>query len=143
MLRNKREEVKVMSYELRQDEENFPKLEEYYKQIPNTKRPIDNSLDKVRVFFPSVFDLISDIDEAMESQIASHALSVMVMELKKSLLIRAIEIWLELGKFAYFLVFQDLTKEFQDLKTKKDTKLKEKLDQILQKHLSKMYEKFG
>lgn len=79
----------------------------------------------------------------MESQIASHALSVMVMELKKSLLIRAIEIWLELGKFAYFLVFQDLTKEFQDLKTKKDTKLKEKLDQILQKHLSKMYEKFG
>lgn len=95
------------------------------------------------MFFPSVFDLITDINNALENSIISYALEVMIQELKKSLLIRAIDIWLELGKYAYFLVFQDLTKEFQSLTTKKDANLKKTLDQILQDHLSKMHQDFG
>lgn len=56
---------------------------------------------------------------------------------------RAANIWLQLGKYAFYLVLEDLTTEFTNLVPKKDTEIKKEIDELLIKYLGRMRMHYG
>jgi hypothetical protein len=99
----------------------------------------------MKTHFPLVYHLIGDMNKAISEsgKVISPAVKDLFYELQKSLLLRAANIWLQLGRYAYFLVLEDLTSEFHNLKPKKDTDVKEKVDSILVHYLGTMRIQYG
>lgn len=64
-------------------------------------------------------------------------------ELTISLLVKGISVWLQLGNYSVFLVMEDLTREFTNLKPKKDVEVKEKVDKLLLETLVQMKRRYG
>lgn len=94
----------------------------------------------MKTYFPLLFDLINEMNSVIinSERVLSQPVKDLFNELQKSLLLRAANVWLQLGKYSFYLVLEDLTSEFHNLRPKRDVDIKEQVDAILMKYLGKM-----
>lgn len=99
----------------------------------------------MKTYFPLVHELITEMNSLILNQerVLSPPVKDLFYELQRSLLVRAANIWLQLGHYAYFLVLEDLTSEFNNLRPRKDIDVKEQVDAMLVRYLARMRIQYG